>query len=128
MGLPDEKQDLVGILENSHSVWVKGLLVTVAVLLVPIAEELVFRGGLFRYFRTRIPRWAAIVLTSVLFGALHVSWGGSYEGLPSAVPLVVLAVVYCVAYERTGRIGTTIVAHALFNLYTFYLVVSGAGP
>ena len=46
-------------------------------------------------------------------------------GLPSLVPLIVLAVVFCLAYERTGTIGTTIVAHALFNLNTFVLDLGG---
>jgi len=43
------------------------------------------------------------------------------------VPLFVLAVVFCLAYERTGRIETTIIAHALFNLNTFVLVAAGIG-
>lgn len=127
LGLPDEKQDMVDILQNSHSALLKGSLVAVATLLVPVTEEIIFRAGLFRYFRTRVPRWMTIVLTSALFGALHVSWSDNMAGLPSLVPLFVLAVVFCLAYERTGRIGTTIVAHALFNLNTFILVAAGIG-
>jgi membrane protease YdiL (CAAX protease family) len=127
LGLPDEKQDMVDILQNSHSALLKGSLVAVATLLVPITEETIFRAGLFRYFRTRVPRWITIVLTSALFAALHVSWSDNMAGLPSLVPLFVLAVVFCLAYERTGRIGTTIVAHALFNLNTFVLVAAGIG-
>jgi membrane protease YdiL (CAAX protease family) len=126
-GLPVEKQDMVDILENTDSGVIKLSLVAVAVLLVPVTEEILFRAGLFRYFRTRAPRWAAILLSSLLFGALHVSWGDHFVGLPSLAPLTVLAVVFCLAYERTGSIGTTIVAHALFNLNTFVLVVAGAG-
>ena len=45
----------------------------------------------------------------------------------SAPPLVVLAAVYCLAYERTGTIGTTIVAHALFNLNMTILILVGVG-
>lgn len=127
LGLPDEKQDMVAILENSHSAALKALLVVVATLLVPVTEEAIFRAGLYRYLRTRIPKSAAVVLTSLLFAALHVHWGGAYEGLASVGPLFVLAAVFCLAYERTGRIGTTMVAHALFNLNTFVLVVSGIG-
>jgi hypothetical protein len=127
MGLPDEKQDMVDILQNSHSWMLKGSLVAVATILVPITEETIFRAGLFRYFRTRVPRWMTILLTSALFGALHVSWSDNLSGLPSLAPLFALAVVFCLAYERTGRIGTTMVAHALFNLNTFVLVVAGIG-
>jgi membrane protease YdiL (CAAX protease family) len=127
LGLPSQKQDMVGILQNTQSGAVRWSLVAVATLLVPVAEELIFRAGLFRYFRTRMPRWVAITLTSALFAALHVSWGDHLSGLPSFAPLMVLAAVFCLAYERTGSIGTTVVAHALFNLNTFLLVASGLG-
>jgi hypothetical protein len=126
-GRPDEQQELVSILENTHSVFLKGAFVVVATLLVPAAEEILFRGGLFRYLRTRMPRWAAITSTSVVFGALHVQWSDHMGGLPSLLPLVMLAAVFCVAYERTGSIATPIVAHALFNLNMIVLVMTGVG-
>ena len=125
LGLPAEGQDMVAILENSDSVPLKAGLLAVATLLVPITEEFLFRGGLFRYLRTRIPGGAAVALTSVIFGSLHVTWGAHPTGLPSLVPLIVLASVFCIAYERTGSLGTTIVAHALFNLNTFLIVATG---
>ncbi len=125
LGLPMVNQDLVDVAQNANSPWLKGSLMVIAVGIAPVTEELIFRGGLFRYFRTRIPRWLAIGLTSALFGALHMSWDSSLVGLPSVVPLIVLATVFCLAYERTGTLGTVIVAHALFNLYTFVLVAVG---
>jgi membrane protease YdiL (CAAX protease family) len=125
LGLPMENQEFVDIAQNTNSTWLKGSLMAIAVILAPVAEEIVFRGGLFRYFRTRIPRWWAIGLTSFLFGSLHVSWDSSLVGLPSFAPMVVLAVIFCLAYERTGSLGTVVVAHALFNSYTFVLVAAG---
>ena len=127
MGLPEEQQELVDILENTHSLALKLLLLSVATLVVPVTEEVVFRAGLFRYFRSRAPRLAVILLTSALFAALHLSWDKHLVGLPSVAPLFVLAVVFCMAYERTGNIGTTIVAHSLFNLNMFILIVAGIG-
>ena len=62
-------------------------------------------------FHKWLPRWAALLFPAVLFGALHAH-------LASFAPLVVLGIVYSLAYERTGRIGTAIVAHALFNSYS----------
>jgi uncharacterized protein len=125
MGLPDEKQELVSILENNHSALLRGSFAVVALVLVPVTEEVLFRGCLFRFFRERIPRWAAIASTSVLFGALHVQWWDHMSGLPSFLPLVVLAAFFCVAYERTGTLAAPIIAHALFNLNTFVLVLAG---
>jgi hypothetical protein len=48
-------------------------------------------------------------------------------GLPSFLPLIALAAVFCLAYERTGMIGTVIVAHALFNLNSMLQFVTGIG-
>jgi membrane protease YdiL (CAAX protease family) len=127
MGLPDEKQELVGILENTHSPALRAVFVVVATLIVPAAEEVLFRGGLFRYLRTRMPRWIAIASTSLVFGALHVQWSDHMGGLASLLPLIVLAATFCIAYERTGSIVTPIVAHALFNLNMIILVLAGFG-
>jgi membrane protease YdiL (CAAX protease family) len=39
--------------------------------------------------------------------------------------LVALGIIFSLAYERTGRIGTTIIAHGLFNLNTIILILCG---
>ena len=57
-------------------------------------------------------------MPALLFGALHAN-------LSSFVPLVALGLIFSLAYERTGRIGTTIVAHGLFNLNTIVLILCG---
>jgi len=79
---------------------------------------MVFRAGVFRYARTRLPRRAALLLPAILFAAVHAD-------LPSFAPLLVLGLVFSLAYERTGNIKTTMVAHALFNLNTTLLVLAG---
>jgi membrane protease YdiL (CAAX protease family) len=124
-GLPAEKQDLVGMFANADSPWVLAAMIVLAVVVAPVTEELVFRAGLFRFLRTRVPRWIALLGPSLFFAALHVNWS-TLQGLASLAPLVVLAVVFSVAYERTGHIGTPIVAHACFNLNTIFVILSGA--
>jgi membrane protease YdiL (CAAX protease family) len=74
-----------------------------------------------------MPRWVAILATSIFFGLVHVGWGEHLAGLVSAFPLVILATIFCLAYERTGSIGTTIVAHSLFNLNMTLLILAGFG-
>jgi membrane protease YdiL (CAAX protease family) len=123
-GLPVEKQDLLGLFANARSPWLRGALVFLAVGVAPLTEEMIFRGGLFRYLRTRVPRWAALLGPSLLFGALHVDWK-TLSGLAAFGPLVILGIVFSLAYEHTNRIETTIVAHALFNLNTILLVLAG---
>jgi membrane protease YdiL (CAAX protease family) len=119
-GLPLARQDLVGMFTNVRSPLLLALMIGLATVTAPATEEMVFRAGFFRYLRTRIPRWGALVAPSCLFAALH-------QHLASFAPLVVLGVVFSLAYERTGRIGTTLVAHALFNLHTIALIFAGVG-
>lgn len=123
-GLPAERQDLIRMFADADSPVTLAIMVALAVLIAPVTEELVFRAGLFRYLRTRIARRFALVGPALGFGALHVDWS-TLRGLTSLAPLVVLAVIFSLAYERTGRIGTPIVAHALFNLNTVLLILGG---
>ena len=117
-GIAAEKQDLIDLFANAKSPGLLSFLIALAVFIAPVTEELLFRAGIFRYARTRLPRWAALLLPACLFGALHAN-------LFSFAPLVTLGIIFSLAYERTGRIGTTMVAHGLFNLNTVMLVLSG---
>lgn len=125
-GLPVERQDLIGMFANAESPWLLGVMIALAIVIAPLTEEFVFRAGLFRFLRTRIPRWIALVAPSLFFACLHVNWN-TLQGLSSLAPLAVLAVLFSLAYERTGQIGTAIVAHALFNLNTILLIFAGVG-
>lgn len=122
--VPADQQDLLRLFTATDSLVLVGVMVVLATLVAPLAEELLFRAALFRYLRTRIPRWLALLLPGTVFAALHVNWI-SLDGLASFAPLITLAVVFSLAYERTGRIGTAVVAHGLFNLHTILILLSG---
>ena len=117
-GIKVANQEAIDLLRSTHSDTLRFLLLSVAILVAPITEELIFRAGIFRFARTRLPRWAALLLPAVLFASLHANLG-------SFVPLIALAIVFSLAYERTGLIATTMVAHALFNLNASVLVLAG---
>ena len=126
VGLSTERQSLIAMFANADSPWLLTIMITLAVVLAPLTEEIVFRGGLFRFLRSYSPRWVALGASSLLFASLHVNWT-TLEGLSSFVPLMLLAVMFSLSYERTGKIGTPIVAHALFNLNSVLLILSGVG-
>lgn len=54
---------------NGSPVW---LLIS-TVILVPVAEELLFRGIIYREFKLAMPDWANIVVTGCLFGLFHLN-------------------------------------------------------
>lgn len=101
------------------SVWM-ALFILFAVVVAPIAEELLFRAGLFRFLRSRVRPSLALVAPSLLFASIHLH-------LPSFLPLAVLGIIFSLAYQRTGTIGTAIVAHGAFNLNNLLMLLSGVG-
>jgi exosortase E/protease (VPEID-CTERM system) len=101
----------------ARNVWIV-FRVLAAVVTVPVAEELAFRGFLYRQLLSAdfesmslkgLHRfsWAAILVSSVIFGALHGSrWlAGTVAG-----------VLYALALLRRGRIADAIAAHATTNM------------
>jgi len=118
LGLPDEPQDLIAIFAATKSPLVLAGMLLVACGLAPLNEELVFRAGLYRFCRHRLGRPWAFVISGLCFGALHANWASFF-------PLALLGTALALAYEATGDIRVPVIAHALFNLNTIVIVLSG---
>jgi len=83
------------------------------VVLVPIAEELAFRGYLYRAIAARgfdgsAPyqfNWLALCISSLLFGLMHQRWiAGALSGA-----------VYCLLACRSNKLADAVVAHGISN-------------
>ena len=83
--------------------------------LVPLAEELLFRGAFYTWLRARFsPAWT-IAVTATAFGLMH--------QIPVFIPLaVVVGVAAGWIREKTGSVVVPIVVHAVQN--TAVVVVS----
>lgn len=102
----------------SQTAAVPGLLPIVflsGVIIAPIAEEVVFRGYLYKAFRDRFKPSYAIVLSAALFSVIHLE-------LLAAAPLFVIGVVLAYVYEKTGNIMAPITLHVLNNAIAFLFV------
>ena len=111
---------LLEVLPALHGAWVV-LPVLVAVVLAPLAEEVFFRGMVQSMLRRYTGRpWPAIVITSLFFAMMHL---GTRQAVPS---LFVLGVVLGYNYERSGRLYSPILIHALFNGVFVALRLSGS--
>jgi membrane protease YdiL (CAAX protease family) len=102
-------QDAVLLFQETRESWVFFSLLGLAVIVAPLVEELVFRGGIFRYLKGRFSMPAAILISALLFGAVH----GNLQSFPG---LVAVGICLAIAYELSGNIKIPIVFHALFNL------------
>jgi membrane protease YdiL (CAAX protease family) len=93
------------------------------VMIAPLAEEAIFRGYLYGKLRKAVPMWLAIVVTSLLFGLLHMKWdGGLLEGVNVALDVFILSIVMCGLREMTGSIWAGVVLHMMKNGLAFYLL------
>ena len=101
-------QQPVQALKNAGGEPTRLLLVFLAVVLAPVAEETLFRGVLYPTLKQCGFPKAAWFGTSFLFALIHAN-------LPTFVPLLVLALVLVLLYEKTNNLLACIVAHATFN-------------
>jgi len=86
-------------------------LIIIGGILAPVAEEVVFRGVLFGFFR----RWGlilALTVSTLLFVVVH-----PIQGIP--VIQIVGGILFAVAYEVEGTLMTPITIHALGNCSLF---------
>jgi hypothetical protein len=105
----EKEHDLLKVLPTLGIAW-KALGIFSAVVLAPLAEETFFRGILQTTFRRYTNRpWVSIACASVVFGAVHAAF------LQTVPALIVLGIVLGYNYDRTGRLITPILIHAIFN-------------
>jgi len=96
-------------------------------MLVGFSEEVMFRGVLFRALLTNFRVWTAIVVTTVLFGAIHIlngvntgQWGmATLQAAAAGMSgLIFMAIVI-----RTGSIWPAIVYHGIWDCVLFLIKV-----
>lgn len=79
--------------------------------LVPLAEELVFRGAILRTLLGLTPQrhhWVAIAISAVLFGAVHLNWAQMLHAIPMGLLLGWL-------YYRTSSVVPGVIFHCVNN-------------
>ena len=98
--------------------WIVG-----TILVVPIGEEMVFRGALQPYLATRIGNGFAILLAALCFVAMHLSQLDGYW--PAMVAIFSLGVAAGVARWRTGSLYGAILVHVAYNSTVMVSVLGG---
>lgn len=113
-----EPQEPVKALQDSGSVLLQALLGFSAVIVAPLAEELLFRGYLYGVLKRFTDSYFAAVATALIFALVH-------QHIGTLVPLFSLGLVLVLAYELTGSLLVPIFIHALFNLGSTVLILFG---
>ena len=85
------------------------------VVLPPLAEEMLFRGFMYRGLASRWPKIIAAVVTSLLFALVHFQWN-------VGVDVFILSMVLIFLYEKTKNLWMCVFLHALKNGLAFIML------
>lgn len=107
--------------------WTMGILAPLALMtFVGVLEEIISRGIVFRITEKSLGSWAALAISSLLFGLAHLP--GEGVGVLAIAITVVAGVMFAAAYMLTRRLWLAIGIHIAWN-YTlgsiFSVAVSG---
>ena len=111
---PDDADNTSFLTENTDSPWFWGL-VAVTVIGAPFSEELLFRGLILRAFEKRWGWVAGLVGSSIIFMLVHFQTMSGSELAVLFAAIGTAGAVFGALAIKTGRIGSSIIAHMLFN-------------
>ena len=115
---PNQAQD-VGVSDRLFSLDL-AIAFVVLVIVVPLCEELIFRGILYGKLRSaKLPVAANVFFVSLLFGVAHGQWN-------VGIDTFALSLVLCTLREYTGSIWSGFLLHAIKNSVAFYAVYVAA--
>jgi membrane protease YdiL (CAAX protease family) len=89
-------------------------LFVLVVIVVPIAEEIFFRGIIYKWLRQRAGFWIGLLVSSIAFGTLHFA-------APSIAAISVLGVLCALVYELSDSLWTAVTVHAMNNFLAIVL-------
>jgi membrane protease YdiL (CAAX protease family) len=86
-----------------------------AIVIAPFLEELIFRGGVYRFLKAKLSNHSSSLLSAFLFAALH-------GNISSFAPLWLLGCWLNTLYEKTNAIWAPTLLHSLFNANSLLLL------
>lgn len=93
------------------------------VLITPLVEEIIFRGYLYSSLRAKYRFWPSTIVTSIVFGVLHLQFGSNAPLLwIAAIDTFTLSIFMCYLRERRSSIWPAVFLHMLKNCVAFLLL------
>ncbi len=118
-----EKQDIINLFLRAENPFIVMSAIFSFLVLAPIAEELLFRGILYRALKgflsqmskSDFAKYVAAAISSLLFSIAH-------NNAFAFVPLFAFALLLTSLYERTQSIVSTMLCHSAFNFFNVVLI------
>ena len=86
------------------------------IVVVPIIEEIVFRGLFYKLLRSYFSIAPSMLISSIIFSIVH-------KNILVSIVLFCLGLILCYSYERNKSLIYPIVIHSLFNLLMLLLIL-----
>ena len=119
-------QEVADTIAQAESLLLQSSLVVVAVVIGPIAEEVLFRGVLLKAFERRGEIFA-VVASAVVFASVHILGLGAEDRWKSALVVLpgifVLGLVLGRLTQKKGRLGPAIFLHSGWNLLAAFVLL-----
>ncbi len=118
----EHKTDLDILIESS--MYTRLATVFVAVFTAPLAEELIYRGLIYRALEKAAGMGVAIALVSLLFAGVHVY---QYRNnIAVIIVITLLSITLTVTRAITGKLLPSFIMHLVFNgIQSVFIVLSG---
>lgn len=87
-------------------------------LVIPIAEELVFRGVVYQRLRVYFDMWVALLVSAVIFGIVHTN-------LVQFVYAALLGMLLAFLYEKSGFFYVPVLGHVTANVIAVVRTATG---
>ena len=110
-----EPQMAVRLMLGEKNPQVINLLAVEIVILAPLAEEMFFRGFLYRFLRGRLSFLFSAVISSAVFSLLHYN-------ISSFLGIFVLGMSFAYTYEKKQSLVYPLTLHSLHNLLTLAFI------
>lgn len=91
------------------------LVIAYTVILAPIAEELIFRGVIYRFARLNMPFWGANILQAAFFGLYHMN-------LVQGIYAFILGLFLGYIASKGRGIRYSIVLHIIINFLSIFML------
>jgi membrane protease YdiL (CAAX protease family) len=121
---PDEEQGVVDAIQDASGAKL-AVLALAAGLFAPVLEELLFRGLLLRSLLRKVSVAAAIIVSSVIFGGVHLLLDPTYGTLVVTPGLMVMGAIAAILAVRSGELSQPILFHVGFNLLVVVAALFG---
>lgn len=107
--VPEFVRGLYRTARDTNTIWLMAIALIIA---APIAEELVFRGFMFRGLAaSRIGPWSAIVLSSGIWAVMHIQYSAFF-----LLHIFVIGLLFGWLRWKSGSTTLTLILHGIVNL------------